>query len=323
MSASPAGAPVKDRRPARSKSPSRPAHKVKRFTRADKIVLTLMVVGPLALEAVLIWFPTILSVGLSFARWNGLGDLSTIKGAGTANYQYIFEHYPPFWPAVLHNVIWLLFLGVIATPLGIVFAVLLDKKIRYSRIYQSIFFLPVMLSLALIGIIWQLIYSGDNGLINSALGINGTHDAINFFGDKSINLWAALIAQTWRHAGYVMILYLAGLKGIDPTLREAAALDGASFWQTFRKVIFPAMKPINTIVIVITIIEALRAFDLVYIINRGTNGLELLSALVVQNLLGEGQDLGVGSAIAVVLLVVSLVPIIFYLIMTFRKDADS
>lgn len=180
-----------------------------------------------------------------------------------------------------------------------------------------------MLSLALIGIIWQLIYSGDNGLINSALGINGTHHAINFFGDKSINLWAALIAQTWRHAGYVMILYLAGLKGIDPTLKEAAALDGASFWQTFRQVVFPAMKPINTIVIVITIIEALRAFDLVYIINGGTNGLELLSALVVQNLLGEGQDLGVGSAIAVVLLIVSLVPIVFYLVKTFRKDAES
>lgn len=128
MSASRSGAPVKDRRPTRRGTASKPAHKVKRFSTTDKVVLTLMVVGPLALEAVLIWFPTILSVGLSFTRWNGLGDLSTIESAGWANYDYVFTDYPPFWPAVVHNVIWLVFLGAIATPLGILFAVLLDKR---------------------------------------------------------------------------------------------------------------------------------------------------------------------------------------------------
>lgn len=111
MSASRSGAPVKDRRPTRRGTASKPAHKVKRFSTTDKVVLTLMVVGPLALEAVLIWFPTILSVGLSFTRWNGLGDLSTIESAGWANYDYVFTDYPPFWPAVVHNVIWLVFLG--------------------------------------------------------------------------------------------------------------------------------------------------------------------------------------------------------------------
>jgi multiple sugar transport system permease protein/raffinose/stachyose/melibiose transport system permease protein len=235
----------------------------------------------------------------------------------------VFTNYPPFWPAVAHNVIWLAFLALIATPLGVLLAVLLDRKLVGTRIYQSIFFLPVMLSLALIGIIWELMYSSDTGLIDSVLGINGTPQAIDFLGNSNINLWAALVAQTWRHAGYVMILYLAGLKGVDPTLKEAAALDGANAWQTFTRVIFPVMKPINTVVVVITIIEALRAFDLVYIINKGTNGLELLSALVVQNLQGEGQDLGVGSAIATVLLVISRVPIVIYLSRTFRKDDAS
>ena len=84
--------------------------------------------------------------------------------------------------------------------------------------------------------------------------------------------------------------------------------------------VFPAMRPINIVVIVITIIEALRAFDIVYVINRGTNGLELIGALVVQNLVGEGQVIGVGSALAVMLLVVSLVPITFYLARTFRRE---
>jgi multiple sugar transport system permease protein/raffinose/stachyose/melibiose transport system permease protein len=172
----------------------------------------------------------------------------------------------------------------------------------------------------LIGVIWQLFYSQDNGLLNFLLGTAGTPHAVDWFGDSDVNIWAAMVAATWRHAGYVMILYLAGLKGVDASLREAAALDGANAPQTFFRVVFPAMKPTNIIIVVITIIESLRAFDIVYVINKGTNGLELLSVLVIQNLVGEGQVIGVGSALAVVLLVISLVPIIFYLSRTFRKE---
>jgi multiple sugar transport system permease protein/raffinose/stachyose/melibiose transport system permease protein len=117
-----------------------------------------------------------------------------------------------------------------------------------------------------------------------------------------------------------MILYLAGLKGIDPSLREAAAIDGATATQTFFRVVFPSMRPINIVVVVITVIEALRAFDIVYVINGGRNGLELISALIVQNLVGEGQVIGIGSALAVILLVVSLIPITTFLTRTFRKE---
>ena len=207
-----------------------------------------------------------------------------------------------------------------ATPLGLLLAVLLDSKIKGSRIYQSVFFIPVMLSLALVAIIWQLMYDRDRGLINNVVGTAGSPGAIDWFGNPNWNIWAALVAATWKHAGYIMILYLAGLKGIDPSLREAAAIDGANSRQTFFRVVFPAMRPINIIIVVITIIEALRAFDIVYVINGGTNGLELLSALVIQNLKGEGLDIGTGSAIAVVLLVISLVPITAYLTRVFGKE---
>jgi ABC-type sugar transport system permease subunit len=217
-------------------------------------------------------------------------------------------------------VIWLVFLAVIATPLGLLFAVLLDRKIRGSRVFQSLFFVPVMLSLALVGIIWELMYDRQSGFVNSLLGTAGPHSGVDWLGNSKVNLWSALIAATWRHAGYIMILYLAGLKGIDPSLKEAAAIDGATEWQTFFRVIFPAMRPINIVVVVITIIEALRAFDIVYVFNGGTNGLELLSALVIQNLKGEGLDIGVGAALATVLLVISLVPITIYLSRVFKKD---
>lgn len=300
----------------------RKVRRVRRLSTRDKVVLSVMVGVPTLIQLVLVWIPTLLSILLSFSRWNGL-TLSDIRPAGTANYDFVFNDSPAFWPAVQHNLLWLGFLAVIATPLGLLLAVLLDQQIRGSKIYQSIFFVPVMLSLALVGIIWQLFYQKDNGLLNFLLGTAGTPQAVDWFGDSSINIWAAMVAATWRHAGYVMILYLAGLKGVDASLKEAAALDGANAVQTFFRVVFPAMRPVNIVIVVITIIESLRAFDVVYVINKGTNGLELISALVIQYLVGEGQSIGIGSAFAVILLVISLVPITIYLGRTFGKESKA
>ena len=177
-----------------------------------------------------------------------------------------------------------------------------------------------MLSLALVGFIWQLIYRLDDGLLDGFLGSTGHHQ-IDFLGDSRINIWAILIAAGWRHTGYIMILYLAGLKAVDPTLREAAQIDGATGWQSFRHVTFPSLRPINVVVAVVTTIEALRNFDIVYVTNKGTNGLEVLSALVTNNILGEATRIGFGSAIAVILLVISLGPISAFLLHTFRTEA--
>ncbi|TDS80640.1 carbohydrate ABC transporter permease [Amnibacterium kyonggiense] len=307
-------APISAARATRSPAPRR---RLRSLTKRDRIVLGVMIGIPTLIQAVLVWIPLLASVALSFFKWDGL-QLSGFVFQGLTNYNFVFNQAPAFWPAVLHNIVWLLFLGLIGTPLGLLLAVLLDSKIRGSRIYQTVFFMPVMLSLALIGIIWQLMYSQDNGLINNVLGTAGTPAAIDWFGDSSVNLWAALVAATWRHAGYIMVLYLAGLKGVDPSIKEAASLDGANGRQTFFRVVFPAMAATNVIIVVITVIESLRAFDIVYVINHGTNGLELLSVLVVQYLVGETQVIGIGSAFAVVLLVISLVPIVIYLSRTFR-----
>ena len=304
--------------------PDRPGRKRKRFSllnRRDKVVLGLMVGIPTAIHVFFIWIPTIASGILSFTSWNGIG-LDKIKFIGLKNYADLFSGvYPPFWPAIQHNLIWLAVFLFVATPLGMFLAVLLDKEIRGTRVYQSAIYLPVVLSLAIVGFIWQLIYSPDEGLINSLLGTAGTPQAIDWIGNRNLNLWAILVAASWRHVGYVMILYLAGLKSVDPGLREAASIDGASERQAFFRVVFPVLRPINIVVIVITVIESLRAFDLVFITNRGLNGLELLSVLVTNNIIGEASRVGFGSALAMILLVVSVGPIIVYLTRSLREEA--
>jgi multiple sugar transport system permease protein len=289
-----------------------------RHSSRDKVALGLMVGIPLVVVGGLIWFPTFASIGLSFTSWDGIGGVTTAKWIGTENYEQVATIYPGFWPAVTHNLIWLAFLTFVATPFGLFLAYQLDKELRGSRFYQSIFFLPVVLSFAIIGFIVQLIYSPTQGLVNGLLGTD-----TDWLGDPSVNLWAVLVLVGWRHAGYIMILYLAGLKAMDPALREAAAIDGAGEWHAFRTVVFPSLWPINIVIVVVTVIEALRAFDIVYIVNKGRNGLELLSILVTNNIIGEASRIGYGSAIAVILIVISIVPIIVFVWNSFRETEQA
>ena len=286
-----------------------------RFTSRDVLVLGILLAIPILLDLALIWATTAASIGLSFTNYNGVVPPSWIGGR---NYHDIVTIYTPFWRAIRNNVLWLGALGLIGTPLGLFFAVLLDKKIRFTRFYQGALYMPVVLSLAVVGFIAQLVYSRDYGVLNSLLG--RTAHPTDWLGNPSINIWAILVAMVWRHTGYVMILYLAGLKSVDPALKEAAVIDGANERQTFFRVVFPTLKPINIIVLVITVIEALRAFDIVYAINEGRNGLELLSVLVTQNIVGEASRIGFGSAIAVILLATSLGFVIAYLTQIIRED---
>jgi multiple sugar transport system permease protein len=285
----------------------------------DKLILVLMVAIPTFFVVTFIVVPTILSIILSFSVWNGIGGIDRIRWVGFENYEKLVN-YKQFWAALQHNLIWLGWFLLVATPLGIFFAVILDRQLRGSRFYQGALYLPVVLSLAIVGFIWQLQYAPTQGLINGVLGTNTQGHVIDWLGSQSLNLWAVLVAASWRQVGYVMILYLAGLKAFDPSLREAAQIDGANERQLFFRVVFPVLKPINIVVLVITIIESLRAFDLVYILNRGINGLELLSVLVTNTMLGESSRVGFGSAIAVVLLLICVGPIIIYLSRAMREE---
>jgi ABC-type sugar transport system permease subunit len=314
--------------PARAKAPEAGGLVTKRrrrryslLTRRDKTLIALMVGVPLTLDMLLIWGPTLASVAFSFTNWDGIGAITGKNFVGFKNYQFMFTGYTLFWPAFTHNLIWLAWLTFIATPIGMLFAVLLDREMRGLSFYKSVFFLPVVLPLVVVGFIWELQYSPTDGFINNAFGVVKSGHLIDWLGDPHLNLFAILVATSWRHIGYIMILYLAGLKSVDPSLREAARVDGATEVQTFFNVVFPVMAPINVIIVVVTAIEALRAFDLAFIINQGKNGLELLSILITNNSISEASLIGFGSAIAVILLLISLGPIVLFLSRAMRAPA--
>ena len=287
------------------------------FTRRDKFTLSVFVGVPAFLHIVWVWIPALLTIGLSFTFWNGVG-LSDIRWAGLANYNTAFTASPQFWPAIRNNVYWLLWFGLIATPLGVLLAYQIDRRIRGHKIYESVYYIPVVLSLAVIGVIWNFML-GPGGLVQALLGYSDIKDAIPIFGNFKINTYVILSIASWRHIGYIMLLYLAGLKSVDPSLREAASIDGATEWQSFRKVVIPAMKPVNVIIIVITVIESLRAFDLIFIIYGTSGAWPILGMLVFQNIYGQAASM-LGAAFAVILLSLSITPIVVYLRTIFRDD---
>jgi ABC-type sugar transport system permease subunit len=307
--------------------------RLRQFEGSDRWVVLAMLGIPTILHVGLVWIPTVASILLSFTDWNGI-RFSDMNWVGLQNYQQIVTAFRrDFFQALINNSVLLIFLFIGPTAFGIALAYMLDRDIRGTRFFQGIFFTPVVLSLAVVGFMWQsVIYSTENGL---ATQLFGRGNPVDWLGNQSFvipiaegfgvsaNFLAILVAIAWRHTGYIMVLYLAGLKSVDSSLREAAMLDGSNEWQTFRHVVFPSLKPINVVIAVITVIEALRAFDIIFVLNvpRKT---EVLSILTTNNLLGEGGgNVGRGSAYATILFILCFGFVIWYVTNHYRRTQEG
>ena len=158
-------------------------------------------------------------------------------------------------------------------------------------------------------------------MINQFLANIGVENLPGWLGDRSLAIWCVIMSAVWRQVGYVMVLYLAGLKNLDPTLLDAALVDGASRWNLFRFVVFPLLAPVTTIIIVISIIDSLRAFDLVAIMTRGGQSTQVLANFMYIEAFNNYR-MGYGAAIAVILFLISLVFIGFYLSRVVKEEME-
>jgi ABC-type sugar transport system permease subunit len=294
----------------------------RRALNLDTITLVLFLGIPLLIYAIWVWGPAIVTIAISFTRWD---NASPPKWIGLQNYQRLIQD-PLFIQALTNNLIWLVVFITIPMTAGLALAVVLDRRLRFTRFYQSAIYLPLVLSLPVIGLMFDWFFKPDDGLVNAILKfISAGHLAPGWLADPHLALAAVLTAAIWRHVGYVMVLYLAGLKGLDPSMREAANIDGANEWQNFRWITFPLLKPVTVIVLVITIIESLRAFDLVYVMTNGLEGpnhaTEVLATMMYNAAIHDYQE-GYGAAIAVVLLLISLAFIVTYVVQVMRTDEE-
>ena len=270
------------------------------------IAIFLFLLPALLLFVGMLIAPIIMSIYYSLFNWNGLRALNPSNDfVGLKNYATLFNERIQFGNA-LKNAFILAGLSVfLQLPFSLALALALGKKIKGERAFLSIYFLPVLISTVVIGQLWLKIYNPEYGILNTflrALGYDGEN--IRWLGDQSIALGAVFVPTLWQYVGYHMLLLYAGVKGVSPELREAAKLDGCTDWQVNWNVVIPTIKPIIKVSVIFAVTGSLKSFDLIYVLtNGGPMKATEVPSIIMINQLFKANQYGIGSAIAVLLII--------------------
>ena len=249
-------------------------------------------------------FPIFESMWISFYDWDGIGEATWIGGE---NYVELFDD-DAFYTSLKNNVIWLV-LYMLAVPAGLLIAIFLNQNVVGIRIYKSLFFFPFVISQVVVGLIFAWFYAPNFGLLTQIFAWLGFGD-IAILADERFVTYGIIAAGLWPQIAYCMILYLTGLNNVSPDQIEAARLDGARGFRMLWHVIIPQLRPATFIAVVVTIIGALRSFDLVSIMTDGGpyGSSRVLSFYMYEQALSEyGFRMGYGAAIAVILFLIMMV----------------
>ncbi len=264
-----------------------------------------------------VFLPIFQSMAISFYAWDGLGEKVWI---GIENYIELWDD-EAFYTSLKNNIIWLVFY-MLAVPAGLFIALFLNQNVWGIRLYKSLFFFPFVISQVVVGLVFAWFYDPTNGLMNVVLGWFGL-GPIAVLADENYVTYGIIAAGLWPQTAYCMILYLTGLNAVDPEQIEAGRLDHAKGWRMLWYVVLPQLKPATFIAIVVTVIGALRSFDLISIMTDGGpyGSSRVLAFYMYEQALSEyGFRMGYGSAIAVVLFVIMMVYISFFLYRMYKEE---
>jgi ABC-type sugar transport system permease subunit len=276
---------------------------------------------PLLIYTIWVIGPMLYTFYLSLTDWDGVSEMNFIR---VKNYSRLFRD-RVFYTAFLNNIKWIGSFITVPIVAGLALAMALNRSVPGSKVFKAVFFFPMVLSFVVMGLIWSWMYQPDSGIINSVLRLIGLAGLTRgWLSDPKLVIWSIIFTGIWRQVGYVMLLYLAGLQSVNTDLVDASRVDGAGAWQSFRHVIFPQLAPITVVVVVISIIDALRAFDLVYVMTRGGpfNSSQVLATFMYNEAFWNYR-MGYGASISVVLFMISLLFIFIYLIRVFRTETRA
>lgn len=260
------------------------------------------------------------SIWISFYDWDGLG---AAKWIGLQNYVDLLDD-DSFYTSLKNNVWWLV-LYLLAIPAGLAIALFLNQTVTGIRLYKSLFFFPFVISQVVVGLIFSWFYAPDFGLLPRILGFfTGSETAI--LADERYATFGIIAAGLWPQIAYCMILYLTGLNNINPEQVEAARMDNAKGFSMLWHIVIPQLRPATFIALVVTVIGALRSFDLVSIMTAGGpyGSTRVLSYFMYEQSLSEyGTAMGYGAAIAVVLFAIMLVFISLFITRMLMQERNG
>lgn len=246
--------------------------------------------------------PLVQTVGVSFTKWDGF---TTPTFVGFGNYADLFQD-PNFANALGHNIIWTVMTIVLAVLIALVLAATL-ARLRYGRTFFRVtFFLPNVVSLSVVAVLWGQIYNPLVGPINVILKQIGLAGAAHrWLGEPETVLPAINIANNWQSYGFYMVILLAGLQGVDAALYEAAIVDGAGAWALFRHITLPGLRNVLNLVLILAFINALKGFTLVWIMTQGgpVNRSDLVATYIYRAAFLANQ-LGPAAAASIVLSII-------------------
>ncbi|MFR9792463.1 carbohydrate ABC transporter permease [Streptomyces sp. MB22_4] len=309
---------------AASASPASLREAARRRGRAKKRLEIAVLSGPaIIMFLTFVIFPVVLAAFYGFYRWKGYGAPTDWVGLG--NYKLILTD-PAFQEVLRHNFLILVLSLVVQGPLAIGLALLLNQKIRGRSVIRVLIFVPYVVSEVIVGIGWSLMLQ-TNGALNDLLEHIGLGSLqADWLSDPKLAIWTLMGIISWKYIGFAVILMLAGLQSIPDELFEAAQIDGASYWQIQRRITLPLLGPTIRIWAFLSIIGSLQLFDLVYIIwgpyvsaTAGTSSMAIYMVAQGRN----AGNFGYGSAIAVVMFLVSLFVALVYQRFVLRRDLQG
>jgi raffinose/stachyose/melibiose transport system permease protein len=285
------------------------------------LTISLFLLPALALYLVFVIVPIIQAAHFSLFKWNGLGPLEDF--IGIKNYQVALAS-DVFWQALGNNVLVIVLSLLIQIPFSLGLAILLNRRFPGRAIFRLLFFVPYVLSEAITGIVFSLLLQPD-ALVDAGLKTVGLEGMIqDWLGNTDVVMLTLFVIISWKYFGFHMILLLAGLQGIPREIEEAALIDGAGRWQAFRYVTLPLIGPTLRVSIFLSVIGALQLFDLVWVTTAG--GPLNASTTMAVNMFKTGfvkQQMGYGSALAVLLFLCALVVALLYQRFVLRRDIDG
>ena len=265
-------------------------------------------------------FPILQSIGISFYQWDGLGPKTFV---GLGNYQDLLND-DSFYTSLYNNLIWLV-LYLLAIPLGLAVALFLNQSVIGIRLYKSLFFFPFVISQVVVGLIFTWFYAPGFGFLPHVIKFF-TGSEIAVLADDRYATYGVIAAGLWPQTAYCMILYLTGLNNINPEQVEAARMDNAKGWSMLWNIILPQLRPATFIALVVTVIGALRSFDLISIMTVGGpyGSTRVLSYFMYEQALSEyGTAMGYGAAIAVVLFAIMLIFISMFIVRMLSQERNA
>lgn len=296
--------------------------RVTRKTRRHPFIQALPYLIPaLALYGIFLVYPMLDAVRLSFFDWTGFRT-DEPTWVGLQNYIDMFTNDPVFWKSFTNSVIWVILSLLIPMVMGLLLALGLNRKMVGRNLFRSVFYIPSVFASITVAAMWRWIYNPTLGLVNQVLEQIGLGAwTQTWLGDPKIAIYSVFVASIWQAVGFPMILFLAGLQNVPPELVDAAKVDGASGWQVFRNVTLPALRPTTVVVVILTIINSLKVFDLIVGMTGGgpAQSTQVL-ALWSYTQSFSNYDFGSGSAVATMLLVLSLCLVIPYMIWSMKGE---